>query len=107
MLQWPKKNDALGTVNRGDAAESGLCTLCDSACKGKCETWLSCLEGRKMLYPRRFGYSTSGASHFASVGLGYHGLRIQGYAYGSTGLTGEMTHDPDDCVFPNVDIEPS
>ena len=105
MLQWPKKNDALGTVNRGEPAESGLCTLCDSACKGKCETWLSCLEGRKMLYPRRFGYSTSGASHFASLGLGYHGLRIQGYAYGSKGLTGAMTNDPDDCIFTNVNIE--
>jgi hypothetical protein len=105
MLQWPKKNDALGTVNRGEPAESGLCTLCDSACKGKCETWLSCLEGRKMLYPRRFGYSTSGGSNFASMGIGYHGLRIQGYAYGSSGLTGEMTNDPDDCLFTNVNIE--
>jgi hypothetical protein len=29
MFQWPKQNDALGTVNRGNPAESGLCTPCD------------------------------------------------------------------------------
>ena len=28
MIDWRKRNDALGTVNRGDACESGLCTLC-------------------------------------------------------------------------------
>ena len=105
MLQWTKNNDALGAVNRGVPCESGLCTLCESGCKGKCETWLSCLEGRKMLYPRRFGYSTAGASHTSSVGIGYHGLRIQGYAYGSTGLTENMTSNPDDCIFTNVNIQ--
>ncbi len=105
MLQFVKNNDALGSVNRGVPCESGLCTLCESSCKGKCETWLSCLEGRKMLYPRRFGHSTSGASHVTSVGIGYHGLRIQGYAYGSKGMSGKLTDDPDDCIFTNVNIE--
>jgi hypothetical protein len=104
MNNWIKNNDALGAVNRGVPCESGLCTLCDSACKGKCETWLSCLEGRKMLYPRRFGYSTSGANHVTAVGTGYHALRIQGYAYGSNGLKQGLTDDPDDCTFPNVDV---
>lgn len=107
MLNWIKNNDALGAANRGVPCESGLCTLCDSACKGKCETWLSCLEGRKMLYPRRFGYSTSGANHVTAVGAGYHALRVQGYAYGSTGLTGNMSDDPDDCTFTNVNVETS
>lgn len=105
MLQWTKNNDALGAVNRGVPCESGLCTLCDSACKGKCETWLSCLEGRKMLYPRRFGYSTSGGNHTTSVGVGYQSLRVQGYAYGANGLASGLTDDPDDCTFPNVSIE--
>ena len=105
MLQFIKNNDALGAVNRGVPAESGLCTLCDSACKGKCETWLSCMEGRKMLYPRRFGHSTSGASHITSVGIGYHALRIQGYAYGSNGIPDHLSDDPDDCIFTNVNIE--
>ncbi len=107
MLQQTKNNDALGAVNRGVPCESGLCTLCDSACKGKCETWLSCMEGRKMLYPRRFGYSTSGSSHVTSVGVGYHALRIQGYAYGSKGMPEKLTDNPDDCIFTNASIETS
>lgn len=80
MIQWIKVNDAIGTVNRGVPAESGLCTLCDSGCKGKCETWLSSLKGRKLLYPRNFGQTTAGAWHVAAYGAGYHALRIQGYA---------------------------
>ncbi len=105
MLQFVKNNDALGSVNRGVPCESGLCTLCDSSCKGKCETWLSCLEGRKMLYPRRYGNSTSGANQVTSVGIGYHALRGQGYAYGAKGLPGNLTDDPDDCIFTNVDVK--
>ena len=105
MIQWPKSNDALGTMNRGNPCESGLCTLCSSDCKGKCETWMSSLRGRKMLYPRKFGKITSGSGNVTSLGLGYHALRIQGYAYGSTGLSAGMTKDPDDCVFPNANTE--
>lgn len=107
MIEWPKKNDALGTVNRGEACESGLCTLCVSDCKGKCETWLSCLHGRHMLYPRKFGSSTSGSSKVTTLGAGYHALRIQGYAYGAQGLPSGLSNDPDDCIFPNVDISTS
>lgn len=105
MIEWPKNNDALGTVNRGVPCESGLCTLCDSACKGKCETWLSCLEGRKMLYPRKFGYSTSGAGNVSSIGVGYHALRVQGYAYGSNGMPANLTDNADDCIFTNISLE--
>ncbi len=107
MIQYSKNNDALGANNRGVVCESGLCTLCDSGCKGKCETWLSCLEGRKMLYPRRFGESTSGANNISSIGIGYQGLRIQGYAYGSNGVPNGLSDDPDDCIFTNVSIESS
>lgn len=107
MINWVKNNDALGATNRGVPCESGLCTLCDSACKGKCETWLSCLEGRKMLYPRRFGYSTSGANHLSASGLGYHAIRIQGYPYGSSGISDGMSTDSDDCTFTNVNLEAS
>jgi hypothetical protein len=105
MYSSVKNNDALGAVNRGIPCESGLCTLCESSCKGKCETWLSCMEGRKMLYPRRFGFSTSGGNHVTAVGTGYHALRIQGYAYGSTGIQDNLTDNPDDCIFPNVNTE--
>jgi len=76
MQESMRNNDALGAVNRGVPCDSGLCTLCDSACKGKCETWLSCMEGRKMLYPRKFGFSTSGRNHISSVGIGYNAIRI-------------------------------
>jgi hypothetical protein len=105
MSESTRNNDALGAVNRGVPCDSGLCTLCDSACKGKCETWLSCMEGRKMLYPRKFGFSTSGGNHVSSVGIGYDAIRIQGYAYGANGLKNNLTDDPDDCIFPNVNIE--
>jgi hypothetical protein len=105
MFEGRRNNDALGAVNRGIPCESGLCTLCDSACKGKCETWLSCMEGRKMLYPRKFGFSTAGGDNVTALGIGYHAIRIQGYAYGSSGLDRRLTDDPDDCIFPNVNIE--
>lgn len=107
MIQWRKQNDALGTVNRGNPCESGLCTLCMSNCKGKCETWMASLVGRKILYPRNFGESTSGTSHTVAEGAGYHALRINGYAYGSHGIPQGLSNDPDDCIFPNVDIETS
>ena len=107
MIQWPKSNDALGTANRGTPAESGLCTLCDSNCKGKCETWLSSLLGRKLLYPRDFGDTTSGSGNVTALGAGYHSLRILGYAYGAHGLKPGLDNSPDDCMFPNVDIETS
>ena len=107
MISWTKNNDALGTANRGVPCESGLCTLCMSDCKGRCETWLSSLVGRKLLYPREFSRVTAGSSNVTSVGVGYHALRIQGYAYGAKGLKKGLTKNPDDCVFPNVNIETS
>ena len=105
MIQWPKANDALGTVNRGNPCESGLCTLCRSDCKGKCETWLSSIRGRKLLYPRDFGMITAGSANTTHVGVNYNSLRIQGYNYGAHGLAQGLSNDPDDCIFPNVNIE--
>ncbi|MCP4132814.1 MAG: FMN-binding glutamate synthase family protein [bacterium] len=105
MIQWPKTNDALGTVNRGNPAESGLCTLCRADCKGKCETWVSCMKGRKLLYPRDFGVITAGSANTTHVGVSYNSLRINGYVYGANGISSDMTTNADDCVFPNVSIE--
>jgi len=107
MYQAPKQNDALGTTNRGNPCESGLCTLCTADCKGKCETWLSSLVGRKLLYPRDFGNITAGSANLGAEGIGYHALRIQGYAYGAHGLEGRLSASADDRVFPNVDITTS
>lgn len=107
MLNWEKNNDAIGTMNRGIPCESGLCTICLSSCKGKCETWMSALRGRKMLYPRDFGEITAGAKNNCSIGVGYHALRIQGYSFGANGLSEGLTNSADDCIFPNVNIETS
>ncbi|MEC9489555.1 MAG: glutamate synthase-related protein [Halanaerobiales bacterium] len=107
MTEWNKKNDALGTVNRGDPCESGLCTLCQADCRGKCETWLSSLKGKSMLYPRDFGEITAGSSNIKADGVGYHSLRIQGYVKGAEGLPSGLTDSADDCIFPNVDLESS
>jgi len=71
---------------------------------GKCETWLSGLVGRKLLYPRDFGLVTAGANNTTHVGVSYNSLRIQGYAYGSHGLDKGLTKDADDCIFPNVNV---
>jgi len=104
-MRFSKSNDVLGTTNRGNPAESSLCTLCRADCKGKCETWLSSLVGRKLLYPRSFGIVTAGANNTTHVGVSYNSLRIQGYAYGSYGLSNGLTSNPDDCIFPNVSLE--
>ncbi len=105
MFQYQKNNDALGTVNRGNPCESGLCTLCRADCQGRCETWMSSMVGRKLLYPRDFGWITSGSSRVNHVGVSYDNLRIQGYVYGANKLPNGLTNSPDDCVFPNVSIE--
>ena len=107
MIQWPKTNDVLGTVNRGNPAESGLCTLCRADCQGKCETWLTSMRGRKMLYPRDFGSVTAGSSNTCHVGVSYNSIRIEGYNYGVQGLAPGLSNSADDCIFPNVSLETS
>lgn len=103
-MQYDKTNDVLGTVNRGNTAESGLCTLCRADCKGQCETFISCLKGRKLLYPRDFGAVTAGSKNTNELGVCYNSLRIEGYNYGANGLKNGITNSADDCIFPNVDI---
>ncbi len=105
MSQYQKNNDVLNTANRGNPAESGLCTLCRADCKGKCETWMSSLRGRKMLYPRDFGTITAGSGNTEHVGVSYGSLRIQGYNYGAYGLPKGLSNSADDCIFPNVSLE--
>jgi hypothetical protein len=104
-MRFSKSNDVLGTTNRGNPAESSLCTLCRADCQGKCETWLSSLVGRKLLYPRDFGTVTAGANNTTHMGVNYNSLRIQGYAYGAHGLSKGLSNDADDCIFPNVNLE--
>ena len=105
MLNLSKNNDVLGTTNRGNVAESGLCTLCRADCAGKCETWMSSLKGRAMLYPRDFGLVTAGSGNTTHVGVSYNSLRIQGYNYGAKGVASGRTTNPDDCLFTGVGLE--
>lgn len=105
MIQWRKTNDVLATVNRGNPAESGLCTLCRADCTGKCETWLASMKGRALLYPRDFGAVTAGSGNTTHVGANYNNLRIQGYLYNALGLPPGLSTNPDDCVFRNVSLE--
>lgn len=100
-----KNNDVLNTVNRGNPAESGLCTLCRADCRGKCETWVSSMKGRKMLYPRDFGLVTAGSANIDHIGVSYNNLRIQGYNYGAEGIKPGLSSSADDCIFPNVSLE--
>ncbi len=100
-----KNNDVLNTVNRGNPAESGLCTLCRADCRGKCETWMTSLKGRKMLYPRDFGAVTAGSAAENNQGVCYGNLRIQGYNYGAHGLAKGLSNSADDCIFPNVTLQ--
>lgn len=104
-MQWSKSNDALGTVNRGNPAESGLCTLCRADCAGKCETWLSSLRGRDVLYPRDFGSITAGAENTLSQGCCYSAVRIQGYHYGASGESAKSSKG--DVLFTDVNLETS
>lgn len=106
-LRFSKTNDVLGTTNRGNPAESSLCTLCRADCQGKCETFMASLVGRSLLYPRSFGLVTAGANNTTHLGVSYNSLRIQGYAYGAHGLAPGLSNDPDDCIFPNVSLETS
>nr|WP_320011132.1 glutamate synthase-related protein [uncultured Desulfobulbus sp.] len=103
-MRFSKNNDVLGTINRGNPAESGLCTLCRADCKGQCETWKSSLVGRKLLYPRDFGVVTAGANNTTHVGVSYNSLRIQGYAYGAHGMAQGLSANSNTCIFPNVDL---
>jgi len=62
------------------------------------------MVGRKLIYPRSFGVTTAGANNTTHVGVSYNSLRIQGYAYGAHGLSKGLSNDPDDCIFPNVNL---
>jgi hypothetical protein len=106
-MEYSKTNDVLGAVNRGNTAESGLCTLCRADCKGNCETFASSMQGRKLLYPRDFGVVTAGSKNIENAGVSYNAMRIEGYNYGAHGLAPGLSTDADDCIFPNVDITTS
>ncbi len=102
-MQPLKSNDVLATANRGNNTESGLCTLCRADCAGKCETWLSSLKGRDVLYPRDFGEIAAGSGNIAPQGLTYDALRIQGYNYGAKSAPESAATG--DVLFTDVSLE--
>ncbi len=99
-----KNNDVLGTVNRGNACESGLCTLCRADCQGKCETWLGSMQGRDTLYPRDFGKVTAGSDNLSAVGVSYNAIKIQGDLYGAKGANPKVAK-AGDTLFTDVSLE--
>ncbi|MDR1085644.1 MAG: FMN-binding glutamate synthase family protein [Deltaproteobacteria bacterium] len=105
MTNYLKSNDALGIANRGNPAESGLCTLCRCDCQGKCEVWTSCLKGRELLYPRDFGSTIAGALNTAPAGLSYSALRIMGPCYGAHDAPPSAAKG--DALFTEVSLESS
>ncbi|MDR1576722.1 MAG: FMN-binding glutamate synthase family protein [Deltaproteobacteria bacterium] len=105
MTNYQKSNDALGIANRGNPAESGLCTLCRSDCQGRCEVWTSCLKGRELLYPRDFGSTVAGALNTAPAGLSYNSLRIMGPCYGAHQAPPSAAKG--DALFTEVSLETS
>ena len=105
MQKRNKNNDVIGSTNRGTVCNSGLCSLCRADCAGKCETWLSSMQGRAMLYPRDFGLITAGSDNTTHVGVSYNSLRIQGNLYGAQGLPPETSCNADNCLFTNVSLE--
>lgn len=106
MSQWLKSNDVLGTTNRGNPCESGLCSLCRADCQGKCETWLGSMLGRDILYPRDFGAVTAGSGNTSPVGVSYNSLRIHGYLYGTQDADKRLAK-AGDTLFTDVNLETS
>ena len=54
---------------------------------------------------RDFGIVTGGSSNTCHLGVSYNSLRIQGFVYGASGMNKGLSNSPDDCVFPNVNLE--
>ena len=99
-----KNNDVLGTTNRGNICESGLCSLCRADCQGKCETWLGAMKGRDMLYPRDFGFVTAGSDNTNPQGVSYNAIKIQGNLYGAKGADQKIAKKGD-TLFTDVNLE--
>jgi glutamate synthase domain-containing protein 2 len=81
---------------------SGLCVDCLDGCRGGCEVWLSSFRGREVIYPGPFGSITAGADK--DYPLDYSHLNIHGYAIGAEGMANGLKPNPDDAIFPNVDV---
>ncbi|UCG38573.1 MAG: FMN-binding glutamate synthase family protein [bacterium] len=104
-LRRPNASTATGTFNRARSVVpmSGLCVDCLDGCRGGCEVWLASFRGREVIYPGPFGEITAGADK--NYPIDYSHLNIHGYAVGAEGMTNGLKPDPDDAIFPNVNVE--
>jgi hypothetical protein len=97
----PNRTQATGSRTRlGDDVnpQSGLCSVCQEDCPGYCEVGQSAMRGSEMLYPQPYGHMTSAAQKDYPVD--YSHLNIMGTAVGAVGVAA----DPDEAIFPNVDL---
>ena len=80
---------------------SGMCPICIKECPFLCEIGLSAFRGREVLYPMpaQYGYSTSGS--LKDYYLDWSHFNILAALRGAKGIAA----DPDQALFPNVNIE--
>jgi len=104
-LRRPNASSATGTFNRAKnvVPMSGLCVDCLDGCRGGCEVWLASFRGREVIYPGPYGSITAGADK--DYPIDYSHLNIHGYAIGAEGMKNGLKPDPDDAIFPNVDVQ--
>ena len=99
MSLTSKNNEKSVRSTAARPAESGLCNSAARTVRGRCETWLSSLLGRRTLVPRDYGNATIGTENTTHVGVSYNALRIRGRVFGA-GLDLEKgPHGRRDCAF--------
>jgi glutamate synthase domain-containing protein 2 len=90
------------TKNRTEDAVShlsGMCATCVDGCIGMCEIGKSAYRGAEVIYPQPFGIMTVASQKNYPVDLSH--FTILGTAVGAQGVK----PDPDEAIFPNVNIE--
>ena len=78
---------------------SGMCVTCVEGCIGMCEIGKSSYRGAEVIYPQPFGIITTASQKDYPVDLSH--FNIMGTTVGAIGVSA----DPDEAIFPNVDLE--
>lgn len=110
MTERPMKNSAnlnasstTGTRTRVRDVnpQSGMCPICIKECPVLCEISLSAFRGREVLYPMPAYFGRSTASSNKDYHLDWSHFNI----LSSLREAGGISPDPDQALFPNVNIE--
>jgi len=98
-----KSTTGTSTRVRDLSPTSGMCTICIRNCPVLCEIGKSAFRGREVLYPEpeEFGESTAGSAK--DYLLDWSHLQIMTSLLGAEGIE----PDPDQALFPSVDISTS